>query len=279
MEARNYASDFGALLLLTLRNRFPRVPAPRLMETVNVMITLDKTSSANNTKNLVYQILLSELQTEDTIRENFSRIPPPVPADGPPPPISVSPSPNLSPSLSPSQNFVGSLFSMASLPFMQPLSSPPSATTSKVYPVNTPIPPPPLESISTCNFSTTAFSEEISPRRSTSTSSHTATSSPETCPTSPRSPPPGTFLWTMEMQGGDAPPKPRRRARAKNPEAFFCHKCGATETIEWRRGPDNCKSLCNGCGLRFAKMVKKELRTPPNPNSTFAVESLLNPTT
>ncbi|KAI9144363.1 hypothetical protein BKA69DRAFT_1122585 [Paraphysoderma sedebokerense] len=37
-----------------------------------------------------------------------------------------------------------------------------------------------------------------------------------------------------------------------------CHICGATETPEWRRGPDGKGTLCNACGLQYAKMQKRK---------------------
>eukprot|EP01117_Protostelium_nocturnum_P001350 TRINITY_DN11663_c0_g1_i1.p1 TRINITY_DN11663_c0_g1~~TRINITY_DN11663_c0_g1_i1.p1 ORF type:complete len:246 (-),score=43.18 TRINITY_DN11663_c0_g1_i1:48-785(-) len=52
-----------------------------------------------------------------------------------------------------------------------------------------------------------------------------------------------------------------RRARAKqepSTQRLQCKSCGETETCEWRRGPDGYKSLCNACGIHFAKMVKRE---------------------
>ncbi|GME86628.1 unnamed protein product [[Candida] boidinii] len=36
-----------------------------------------------------------------------------------------------------------------------------------------------------------------------------------------------------------------------------CAHCGSNETPEWRRGPDGERSLCNACGLFFAKLSKK----------------------
>jgi hypothetical protein len=36
-----------------------------------------------------------------------------------------------------------------------------------------------------------------------------------------------------------------------------CLSCGKTETPEWRRGPEGPRTLCNACGLNFAKIVKK----------------------
>lgn len=48
-----------------------------------------------------------------------------------------------------------------------------------------------------------------------------------------------------------------------------CHSCKISETPEWRRGPDGARTLCNACGLHFAKMAKKKMqrdaasRSPP----------------
>eukprot|EP01114_Cavostelium_apophysatum_P016410 TRINITY_DN4659_c0_g1_i1.p1 TRINITY_DN4659_c0_g1~~TRINITY_DN4659_c0_g1_i1.p1 ORF type:complete len:281 (-),score=27.94 TRINITY_DN4659_c0_g1_i1:180-1022(-) len=52
-----------------------------------------------------------------------------------------------------------------------------------------------------------------------------------------------------------------RRERAKdvpNSLVNYCRSCGETKTSEWRRGPDGYKSLCNACGIHYAKVVKKE---------------------
>jgi len=54
-------------------------------------------------------------------------------------------------------------------------------------------------------------------------------------------------------------PKSRRqRAKAAPSEELYCRSCGETQTCEWRRGPDGYKSLCNACGIHYAKIVKKE---------------------
>lgn len=37
-----------------------------------------------------------------------------------------------------------------------------------------------------------------------------------------------------------------------------CHRCGTTETPEWRRGPNGVRTLCNACGLYHAKLVKRK---------------------
>jgi len=50
----------------------------------------------------------------------------------------------------------------------------------------------------------------------------------------------------------------RQRAKAAPSEELYCRSCGETKTCEWRRGPDGYKSLCNACGIHYAKIVKKE---------------------
>lgn len=48
-----------------------------------------------------------------------------------------------------------------------------------------------------------------------------------------------------------------------------CHRCGTTETPEWRRGPKGVRTLCNACGLFHAKLVKRK-------GAAIAAEEVLN---
>ncbi|KAK7529605.1 uncharacterized protein J3D65DRAFT_672542 [Phyllosticta citribraziliensis] len=52
--------------------------------------------------------------------------------------------------------------------------------------------------------------------------------------------------------GGDSK---KRRGRAAPPGR--CHSCNRAETPEWRRGPDGARTLCNACGLHYAKLTRK----------------------
>ncbi|KIM44800.1 hypothetical protein M413DRAFT_9074 [Hebeloma cylindrosporum] len=51
-----------------------------------------------------------------------------------------------------------------------------------------------------------------------------------------------------------------------------CLGCKATSTPEWRRGPMGPRTLCNACGLVYAKMIKKRYKdkstNPKKPSST-----------
>ncbi|KAG2041923.1 hypothetical protein BDR03DRAFT_913838 [Suillus americanus] len=39
-------------------------------------------------------------------------------------------------------------------------------------------------------------------------------------------------------------------------EQYVCVTCGRTDSPEWRKGPQGPKTLCNACGLRWAKQVR-----------------------
>ncbi|KIX07564.1 uncharacterized protein Z518_02217 [Rhinocladiella mackenziei CBS 650.93] len=49
--------------------------------------------------------------------------------------------------------------------------------------------------------------------------------------------------------------KKPRRGKAAPPGR--CHSCNRAETPEWRRGPDGARTLCNACGLHYAKLTRK----------------------
>lgn len=54
---------------------------------------------------------------------------------------------------------------------------------------------------------------------------------------------------------GQPKSKYRKRSRATPPGK--CHSCNIRETPEWRRGPDGARTLCNACGLHYAKLQRK----------------------
>ncbi|CZT11160.1 uncharacterized protein RAG0_15400 [Rhynchosporium agropyri] len=59
----------------------------------------------------------------------------------------------------------------------------------------------------------------------------------------------------MKSNGGYGEGNKKRRGRAAPPGR--CHSCNRAETPEWRRGPDGARTLCNACGLHYAKLTRK----------------------
>ncbi|TVY64196.1 Cutinase palindrome-binding protein [Lachnellula suecica] len=54
-----------------------------------------------------------------------------------------------------------------------------------------------------------------------------------------------------------------KRKKIKLPDEYVCTDCGTLDSPEWRKGPSGPKTLCNACGLRWAKKEKKQ---KPSPN-------------
>ncbi|KAF4122661.1 ZnF GATA [Geosmithia morbida] len=69
---------------------------------------------------------------------------------------------------------------------------------------------------------------------------------------------------TMYEVGKPSCPDPKkRRGRAAPPGR--CHSCNRVDTPEWRRGPDGARTLCNACGLHYAKLERKRnIRPKPD---------------
>ncbi|KAI8369375.1 GATA zinc finger-domain-containing protein [Radiomyces spectabilis] len=56
------------------------------------------------------------------------------------------------------------------------------------------------------------------------------------------------------------------RQRKRGKRSVFqgrCHSCNISETPEWRRGPDGARTLCNACGLHYAKLTRKKTTEDP----------------
>jgi hypothetical protein len=70
-------------------------------------------------------------------------------------------------------------------------------------------------------------------------------------------PPSNRIMDDEDSKGGFAGSDPKkRRGRAAPPGR--CHSCNRAETPEWRRGPDGARTLCNACGLHYAKLTRKQ---------------------
>eukprot|EP01114_Cavostelium_apophysatum_P005543 TRINITY_DN1672_c1_g1_i1.p1 TRINITY_DN1672_c1_g1~~TRINITY_DN1672_c1_g1_i1.p1 ORF type:complete len:296 (+),score=56.08 TRINITY_DN1672_c1_g1_i1:150-1037(+) len=67
----------------------------------------------------------------------------------------------------------------------------------------------------------------------------------------------------------------KKRARKANSSKrnLQCSACGVTKTPEWRRGPQGDHTLCNACGLQYAKSIKKTKEKPEgSPSEKKALE-------
>lgn len=49
-----------------------------------------------------------------------------------------------------------------------------------------------------------------------------------------------------------------KKKKMKVADEYVCTDCGTLDSPEWRKGPNGPKTLCNACGLRWAKKEKKK---------------------
>ncbi|KAG4035087.1 hypothetical protein MFRU_002g04340 [Monilinia fructicola] len=56
-----------------------------------------------------------------------------------------------------------------------------------------------------------------------------------------------------------------KKKKLKLLDEYVCTDCGTLDSPEWRKGPGGPKTLCNACGLRWAKKEKKQKPEPSNP--------------
>ncbi|KJZ77375.1 Cutinase palindrome-binding protein [Hirsutella minnesotensis 3608] len=55
-----------------------------------------------------------------------------------------------------------------------------------------------------------------------------------------------------------------KKKKLKTTEEYVCTDCGTLDSPEWRKGPNGPKTLCNACGLRWAKKEKKRNNANPS---------------
>jgi hypothetical protein len=83
------------------------------------------------------------------------------------------------------------------------------------------------------------------------------------------------FFDDLNNQGDNQRPKRRRRRTVYSSRRnLHCHMCGVTETPEWRRGPAGDHTLCNACGLHYAKSLKKQRKE--RESRKHSIDMLLN---
>ncbi|KAF2128071.1 white collar-2 [Dothidotthia symphoricarpi CBS 119687] len=56
----------------------------------------------------------------------------------------------------------------------------------------------------------------------------------------------------------DARSSSDKKKKLKIADEYVCTDCGTLDSPEWRKGPNGPKTLCNACGLRWAKKEKKK---------------------
>ncbi|KAI3608008.1 gata-type sexual development transcription factor [Moniliophthora roreri] len=71
---------------------------------------------------------------------------------------------------------------------------------------------------------------------------------------------------TAGASSNTSQPKSKYRKRSRATPPGRCHSCNIRETPEWRRGPDGARTLCNACGLHYAKLMRKQNKMNPGPN-------------
>ncbi|KAI8579993.1 hypothetical protein K450DRAFT_240085 [Umbelopsis ramanniana AG] len=76
------------------------------------------------------------------------------------------------------------------------------------------------------------------------------------------------LIWRRRVSKGRfGRTRTRKRSKICTPQPR-CHSCNITETPEWRRGLDGARTLCNACGLHYAKLTKRN-NLQVNPNNNF----------
>ncbi|KAF9820848.1 hypothetical protein IEO21_01075 [Rhodonia placenta] len=72
-----------------------------------------------------------------------------------------------------------------------------------------------------------------------------------------------------EEPDSNEPKPPPPPSEQPGSEGQTCLGCNATSTPEWRRGPMGPRTLCNACGLVYAKLIKKRNRDWQRTRNTY----------
>ncbi|RDA90018.1 hypothetical protein CP533_0885 [Ophiocordyceps camponoti-saundersi (nom. inval.)] len=65
-----------------------------------------------------------------------------------------------------------------------------------------------------------------------------------------------------------------KKKKLKTAEEYVCTDCGTLDSPEWRKGPSGPKTLCNACGLRWAKKEKKRNNTSVSQQAMLMDQSM-----
>ncbi|KAF9080820.1 hypothetical protein BGX23_001629 [Mortierella sp. AD031] len=63
---------------------------------------------------------------------------------------------------------------------------------------------------------------------------------------------------TRNSKNSDAPHQKYRKRAKRSQAPGRCQSCHSSDTPEWRRGPDGARTLCNACGLHYAKLLRRQ---------------------
>lgn len=130
------------------------------------------------------------------------------------------------------------------------LPEPPSSTVNSMYATSMMGPPmvpptsvdPPTSYYIASNLSTSTLGDTKGTKDYSADSLHDSESIP-------------TSSSTDDDVGDGA--KRKKLKKGLGAEQYVCITCGRTDSPEWRKGPLGPKTLCNACGLRWAKQVRK----------------------
>ncbi|KAK2460963.1 hypothetical protein APHAL10511_007433 [Amanita phalloides] len=79
---------------------------------------------------------------------------------------------------------------------------------------------------------------------------------------------------TAGGSGNTGQPKSKYRKRSRATPPGKCHSCNIRETPEWRKGPDGARTLCNACGLHYAKLMRKKEKNGTGNSEQISLEDL-----
>ena len=66
-----------------------------------------------------------------------------------------------------------------------------------------------------------------------------------------------------------------KKKKLKLADEYVCTDCGTLDSPEWRKGPNGPKTLCNACGLRWAKKEKKRNQMTSEGQSHMIMPSVM----
>jgi len=87
--------------------------------------------------------------------------------------------------------------------------------------------------------------------------------------------PPMPIIPLSNLHVNEPKNSPRKNVKARHQA---CTSCSTITTAQWRSGPCGPRTLCNRCGLRYAKSKRTQIHknSPPSPSPGDDVDKLIN---